>query len=175
MGIEIDEPRWTDADLRKWKVRRRFQLANWAAASRPGSPALRKAIVMAASRIVEFALQSGHEMSAEGLARLKVSNDDVLRLSGPALLTDAIREHLRETTGDSIDAVSGLKAPTQLGSVLVLPVNFFASGQRHSGANDFDDPSACLNHLFSVRARDQSVSLTCIGQLAARAVTPSGL
>ncbi|KAL4997437.1 hypothetical protein BDV10DRAFT_169636 [Aspergillus recurvatus] len=35
-----------------------------------------------------------------------------------------------------------------MGGLCVLPVNAWGNGQRHSGADDFQSPHACINHLF---------------------------
>lgn len=141
VGLEIDEPNWTAADMRRWKVKRRFQITNWAFASKPGSAALRHAIVMAASRYVAFTLSRG--------ASCAITNHDVLELSGPGLFTDAIDDYLQTTANVSLKSASGISEPRRIGSILVLPVTAFASGQRHSGSRDFNDPGACLNHFFS--------------------------
>lgn len=43
----------------------------------------------------------------------------------------------------------GLDESQRNGGLLVLPVNVWGNGQRHSGSGDFDTPGACLNHRFS--------------------------
>lgn len=49
----------------------------------------------------------------------------------------------------------GLAGYQRNGGILVLPINVWGNGQRHSGAGDFNNPDACLNHRF-VRTWKQS-------------------
>jgi len=34
------------------------------------------------------------------------------------------------------------------GGLVVLPINIWGNGQRHSGAEDFESAHACINHQF---------------------------
>lgn len=52
-----------------------------------------------------------------------------------------IDEHESESSG----AQDGAR---NMGGLLVLPVNVWGNGQRHSGAEMFDSKAACLNHRF---------------------------
>ena len=84
---------------------------------------------------------------------------DILEVTGPGMWTDAVMDAMdaninarasgdaKGGEGPSWRVFTGLKSPEVVGNILVLPVNYFASGQRHSGAGLFDVPEACVNHL----------------------------
>jgi hypothetical protein len=85
---------------------------------------------------------------------------DVLEVTGPGMWTDAVIDAINanssELGADERDKTlqrrpwstfTGLRIPRLAGDVLVLPINYFGSGQRHSKSGSFDVPEACVNRL----------------------------
>jgi len=81
---------------------------------------------------------------------------EILEITGPGMWTDTVMDGMNSDAkirgGNTSEEVSwtmftGLHSPKVVEHTLMLPVNYFGSGQRHTGAGGFDVPEACVNHL----------------------------
>ncbi|KAK2010236.1 glycosyltransferase sugar-binding region DXD domain-containing protein-containing protein, partial [Colletotrichum eremochloae] len=127
------------------------QLTQWTFASAKGHPVLWRMIRRVMSemrRQIEEA--EGTENEKEG-PKVVFSDDDVLRVSGPAGWTEEIYEYLSEVTATEFTwkNLTGLKTPTLFDDVLVLPINGFATGLGHSGSSVSDVDETMVRHFFS--------------------------
>lgn len=50
--------------------------------------------------------------------------------------------------GDESRSSGAQNVNGDMGGLLVLPINVWGNGQRHSGAEMFDSKAACINHRF---------------------------
>ena len=84
------------------------------------------------------------------LAGVKVGKKEVLEATGPGAFSDAVMEVLANNLGRKVDwaEVSGMKEPKLFGDVLVLPINAFGSGQKHSHSGDKAYGEICAKHHF---------------------------
>jgi hypothetical protein len=49
---------------------------------------------------------------------------------------------------DAADSKAGESGGMTHGGLVVLPINVWGNGQRHSGAEGFESVHACINHRF---------------------------
>lgn len=102
---------------------------------------------------------------------------EILEITGPGVWTDAVLDTLATSAKalgaapqahSMMDVVDGMErmtwrpftgisnkteivlAPKDMEPVglIVLPINYWGNGQRHSGAKNFNAEEACVNHLF---------------------------
>ena len=161
VGIEIDEPSADEAVQRKWKWSRNHGFTQWTVISKPFAEPLKLAIIRAISHTYALARlrgvsEPGKLRSGKGIFDWFLGSytvKDILEITGPGMWTDSVLDSInRDTAQQSGRAVSwyaftGLEIPKVVGHVLVLPINYFGSGQRHSEAGNFQVPEACVNHL----------------------------
>jgi mannosyltransferase OCH1-like enzyme len=171
VGIEIDEPRATKRAQKHWKWSRNHGFTQWTVIAKPFSEPIKLAIVRVVSHAYAFAtlrdvsdpakLRSGRGPFDYLLGSYSVT--DILEITGPGMWTDAVLDSINgyshqegnqragykvlPTDRYSWTSFTELNAPKSAGQVLVLPINYFGSGQRHSNAGDFQVPEACVNHL----------------------------
>ncbi len=164
MGVEIDEPTATRAVQQEWKWSRNHGFTQWTIAAKPFTEALKLAVVRSISHTYALArmrgvsdpgqLRSGRGLLDSLFGAYTVK--DILEITGPGMWTDAVMDGMNANAknrgGNTSQGVSwtmftGLQRPKLVEQTLVLPVNYFGSGQRHSGAGAFDVPEACVNHL----------------------------
>ncbi|KAF7510943.1 hypothetical protein GJ744_005773 [Endocarpon pusillum] len=156
VGIEIDEPYASPTMKKQWHWSRTYGFIQYSLyAPRRFSPFLRKAIV----RVIAHSKR--HNLASSGnFHGPRYSEEDILEVTGPGELGRISREervtwapfhHLKEPLwideheSESPGAQDGAR---NMGGLLVLPVNVWGNGQRHSGAEMFDSKAACLNHRF---------------------------
>jgi mannosyltransferase OCH1-like enzyme len=171
VGIEIDEPLATKAVQRKWHWSRNHGFTQWTVIAKPFAEPLKLAIVRSISHAYALARSRGvshpeNLRSGRGLFDFFYGSytvKDILEVTGPGMWTDAVLDFMNSDVQNPIvDRVNhghgwramvswvtftGLQSPRLVGEVLVLPINYFGSGQRHSGSGDFQLPEACVNHL----------------------------
>ena len=72
------------------------------------------------------------------LADLYIAEEEVLEVTGPGAFTDAMMEGLNNAMGRKVEwsEVQGLKEPKLFSDILILPINGFGSGQKHSHSSD---------------------------------------
>lgn len=165
VGIEIDEPSATKAVQKQWKWSRNHGFTQWTMIAKPFAESLKLAIVRAVSHSYTLARLrgvSGPEKLRSGKGLLDwfvgaYTVQDILEITGPGMWTDAVFDSINTNAQNSVEGrrreivswstFTGLKIPKQVGPVLVLPINYFGSGQRHSGSGFFQVPEACACHL----------------------------
>lgn len=165
VGIEIDEPQATKAVQRKWKWSRNHGFTQWTVIAKPFAEPLKPAIVPSISHAYTLArlrgvshpenLRSGKGLFNYFLGSHKIK--DILEVTGPGMWTDAVLDSMNapvvdrinhgQESGTMISAFTGLQSPKLVGEILVLPINYFGTGQRHSGSAIFQLPEACVNHM----------------------------
>lgn len=111
--------------------------------SKPGHPIFEKVV----ARVVHH-LEYLARIQNTSLGSLKVSKKEVLGATGPGAFTDAVMEALTENMGRKVrwDEVSGLKVPKIFGDVLILPINGFGGGQKHSRSGNSEYGERLVQH-----------------------------
>jgi hypothetical protein len=163
VGIEINEPNSSQATRIKWRWSRVYGFAQYTMASKPFADPLRTAIV----RVVAHAYALAKSKGVKDPQSLWGYTDvDTLEVTGPGMWTDSIIDALETARQDDAklsgvpvdkekritwEPFSKLDKPTlfETGGVLVLPINYFGSGQRHSGAGNFKTDESRVLHYFS--------------------------
>lgn len=138
VGVEYDDNTY------KMFVRP-VSFCQWTLMAKPGHPIF-EAVV---SRVI-YHLEYLARIQNTNLAGLKVGKKEVLEATGPGAFTDAVMENLSNTMGKKVEwsEVQGLKEPTLFGDVLILPINGFGSGQKHSHSGDPAYGEALAKHHF---------------------------
>lgn len=110
------------------------------------------------TRIVKRVVANLQEYSKKnGTTATVLSTPDVRveEVTGPGIWTTVVWESLSEAVGGAkLDYrnVSGLKEPTLFGDILILPIDGFGTGQRHSGSfRDGKTEATLVEHSFSMR------------------------
>lgn len=124
---------------------RPIAFTQWTLMAKPHHPIFETAVKRFMSNMEYLARLKGVE-----LAQLETSKKDVLQGTGPGMFTDAVMEVLRDQSPHPIDWSSfhGLKEPQIFGDVLVLPINGFGSGQKHSHSSDTAYGVPLVRHHF---------------------------
>ncbi|RDW82791.1 hypothetical protein BP6252_03903 [Coleophoma cylindrospora] len=176
LGIELDEPYWNPETKAAWHWSRSFgfgQFAVWA--PKRFDPIIRRAIVRAIahmrthSRIDKAVLaRSGNQVNIGEVSGASMFTDVVLEVLSENLVADhAIRDrdaglerrvtwkrfkHLKDVAWIEGRSAAETKEDNMRG-VAILPINVWASGQRHSGSRSFDEDMACINHVYGKQPR----------------------
>jgi mannosyltransferase OCH1-like enzyme len=157
VGVELDEAFSPDrlAKNARFRWARGFGFAQYAFATRPYSRAMREAVVRVVSHAhVRAARGRGADaLAVEGARQRRYSKMDIHGVTGPEMFTDAVIDVVQEASREypvTWRNFTGLTAPfyDEASGVCLLPINYFGSGQRHSGSKPYDDPDACVNHYF---------------------------
>jgi alpha 1,6-mannosyltransferase len=128
VGIEVDTDR---SDWEDWYPRS-LGFCQWTMAAQPGHPVLAKTIFDASRKLKETP---------------KVTEKDVVHLTGPAVWTDAVLSYLNELdVGEK--QLRGLEHSTLHGDVYVLPITAFSPGVGHMGDKGLTDKEARVEHQF---------------------------
>jgi alpha 1,6-mannosyltransferase len=152
VGVELDEafsPDRLEKNARfHWA--RGFGISQYAFMTKPFSAVMRQAVIRSVSHATTLSRKYGIDRP-DGSHRY--SNKDIHGVTGPEMFTDTIMDVVQEASMEypvTWRNFSGLTTPFHDASsrVCVLPVNYFGSGQRHSGSKPFDNPDACVNHYF---------------------------
>jgi alpha 1,6-mannosyltransferase len=144
VGIEFDR-----LDGPNWRgVHRDLQFCQWTIMAAPGHPLF--GAMLERSMFYLRELLGSHDMSY--FPNLQLSTNDVLTTTGPAAWTDAVFQELKlmDPTIQSLRDISGLKEERLIGDILILPVDGFGAGQRHSGSTRGRVPKAArAKHRFA--------------------------
>ncbi|CAL8575806.1 hypothetical protein XPA_001710 [Xanthoria parietina] len=107
-------------------------------------------------KMLELSLEKNTPMS-----QLELHDRDVVRITGPRGFKDVVFEHLSREVGERIRwrNVTRITEPRLFGDTLIVPINFFAAGQQHSGS-DGASPDRRVQHYWSGTWRhwDESMS-----------------
>lgn len=144
VGIEADPDR---PDWKDW-YSRRIQFCQWTIQSKPGHPILRQIVANITSTTLS--------KLADGTLK-KMTDDEVVDFTGPAVWTDTIfgffnDERYYTITEDMNDITwedfTGMVAPKKVGDVVILPITSFSPGQMTMGSENVDHPMAFVQHDF---------------------------
>ncbi|KAK2028149.1 hypothetical protein LX32DRAFT_498704, partial [Colletotrichum zoysiae] len=127
------------------------QFGQWTIAGAKGHPIfwrmLRRVLVEVQNRT------KGDNMTAiDGKQNiLSFTDNDILRISGPAGWTEELFEYMSIVTATEVTwrNLTGLTDPVLFGDVLVLPIDGFTTGVPHSGASLENGNATMVRHLFS--------------------------
>jgi len=138
VGVEYD-----DTTYRMFV--RPMSFCQWTLMAKPGHPIF-EAVVARVIHHLEYLAR----VKNTDLGNLEVEKKEVLEGTGPGAFTDAVMEVLSNDMGRRVEwsEVQGLKEPKLFGDVLVLPINGFASGQKHSHSGDKEYGEALVKHHF---------------------------
>ncbi|CAK7211301.1 hypothetical protein SBRCBS47491_001077 [Sporothrix bragantina] len=96
-----------------------------------------------------------------GILSTKLTDKDVLAITGPAAWTEVVFEHLDQVAGTGVgqpritwETLSGMKEPQLYGDTLVLPIDGFATGVPHSHASGGKSEQTLVRHQFQGKWRD---------------------
>ena len=95
------------------------------------------------------------------ISELELHDRDVVRITGPRGFKEVVFEHLSREVGESVGwrNVTRITEPKLFGDTLIVPINFFAAGQKHSGS-DGASPDKRVQHYWKGTWRhwDESMS-----------------
>ncbi|KAK9456081.1 hypothetical protein V1511DRAFT_520950 [Dipodascopsis uninucleata] len=157
VGVEIDEPYADDATQKLWDWPRIYGLTQYTIVAKPFSKPVRTAIL----RVIAHAYTLSKMKGKNEPGKLSYySPEDIFEVSGAGVWTDALIDTMNYKRKDiSWLAFHKLSKPkrmlTEDGSIVVLPINYFGNGQRHSGSGDINQLEVCVTHLFSKSWRKQ--------------------
>jgi len=99
--------------------------------------------------ITDKMLELSHEKNTP-MSQLELHDRDVVRITGPRGFKDVVFEHLSREVGERIGwrNVTRITEPKLFGDTLIVPINFFAAGQQHSGS-DGASPDRRVQHYWS--------------------------
>ena len=113
-----------------------------------------------ALNITNKMLELSHEKKTS-LSKLELHDRDVVRITGPRGFKDVVFDHLSKEIGESVGwrNLTKLTEPRLFGDTLIVPINFFAGGQAHSGS-DGASPDKRVQHYWKGTWRhwDESMS-----------------
>lgn len=136
----LDGPNWGE-------VHPDLQFCQWTIAATPGHKLFSYMAEWAISALEEF-IKARQTTYSE----FNFISSDVMELTGPAAWTDAVFRQLQEYEPDltSLRDLSGLTEPKLAGDILILPIDGFGMGQRHSNSTaDVSVPkTALVQHQF---------------------------
>ena len=124
---------------------RPISFCQWTLMSKPKHPIFEAAV----SRVM-YHLEFLARVQRTTLGGLKLSKNEVLEATGPGTFTDAVMEVLRDRVGGDLtyQDFHNMQEPTLFGDVLVLPINAFGFGQKHSHSNDPNYGDILVRHHF---------------------------
>lgn len=125
-----------------------LQLATWTMMSKPHHPLFATLISKSVRKLQDKAVEQFGEGDIWGL---KMSYEDVLRSTGPTMVTEAVWEYLGERTGVEFGwrNVTGREEPFLVGDVLILPVVAFGRRGKRGGEGE-----ALVQHYFEGKWKD---------------------
>jgi len=137
VGIEYD-----DTTYRMFV--RPISFCQWTLMAKPGHALFESAIHRVMSNL-EFIARRRRVT----LRELKLDKMEVLEATGPGMITDVVMEVLRDQ-GQNVtwETFHEMKEARLFGDVLVLPINGFAGGQKHSHAGDPAYGEKYVQHHF---------------------------
>ncbi|KAL8866041.1 MAG: hypothetical protein Q9174_006534 [Haloplaca sp. 1 TL-2023] len=139
VGVEKDHP--TDDEPEGWS----FRFVQHTLMTAKGHPIM----VNMVRNITDKMLQLSYEKQVP-VEELELHDRDVVRITGPRGFKDVVFEHLSAQVGWSVGwrNVTGMVEPRLFGDTLVVPINYFAAGQQHSGS-DGKSPDRRVQHYWS--------------------------
>lgn len=125
---------------------RQVSFCQWTLMTRPRSMVYENVINKVIARLEHIA-----RVQKVPIANITLSREETLAATGPGAYSDAvlatIRQQLRNPSLDW-DVFYGLQEPQLFGDVLVLPINGFGAGQKHSNSSKPDWGQVYTQHHF---------------------------
>nr|OQO31214.1 hypothetical protein B0A51_02054 [Rachicladosporium sp. CCFEE 5018] len=139
VGIEFD----TRSDDVRADMDAAAQLCSWSIMAKPGSRHIQ--------HVTDTVLARLQELGNTPAGIHAPSIDDVLRTTGPRVFTNALLSSMSKQIGVPITTrnLSYIEEPKVIGSVLILPISSFASGQEHSASKPWGNEQQLLSHHWS--------------------------
>jgi mannosyltransferase OCH1-like enzyme len=139
VGIEYDDSTY------KMFVRS-VSFSQWTLMAKPGHAIFERAVGRVRANLEVLARVKRVEMKD-----LVLKKEEVLEATGPGMISDVVLEVLRDQTGKKALDWKDFKRwrePRLVGDVLVLPINGFASGQKHSHSGQEGWGRTLVKHHF---------------------------
>lgn len=123
---------------------RPISFCQWTMMAKPGHPIFDVAVQRVMSNLEFVARRRKVTMD-----NLTLDKGEVLAATGPGLITDVVMQVLNDQ-GHNVtwETFHGQKEPRLFGDVLILPINGFASGQKHSHSGDRAYGEVYVSHHF---------------------------
>lgn len=128
------------------------QFCQWTLASAPDHPTLWTMLDRILAKVGKL---------KGGLLGDKLSDTNVLEITGPAAWTEVVFEHLNQVAGTGVgkpritwETLTGMTEPQLYGDTLVLPIDGFATGVPHSHASRVKSKQTLIQHQFQGNWRD---------------------
>ncbi|MCJ1336896.1 hypothetical protein MMC09_002174 [Bachmanniomyces sp. S44760] len=139
IGIETDTAH--DKEAEGW----RFRFVQHTMITAKGHP-----VMMSMARNITNKLLQRVHGDWTSIAKLELHDKDVVEITGPRGFKEIVFTHLSQQIGEPIGwrNITGLKSPRLFGDTLILPINFFAAGQSHSGS-DGNSPDKLAQHHWA--------------------------
>ena len=141
IGIEIDQPEgptWSS-----WHYP--YGFCQWTLMAKPGHMLMERIVTNVVTNLNKYA--GDHNQT---LGSIQLDFEEVLALTGPAAFTDTVLALLTELTDSNVtwSNITRPQGPQLFGDVLVLPIDAFASGQKHSNSGPSHGEDVLAQHLF---------------------------
>ncbi|OAA43726.1 Glycosyltransferase, DXD sugar-binding motif protein [Metarhizium rileyi] len=120
------------------------QFAQWTMAGQKGHPVFWAMV----DKILDLVAKRTLERAGEDVS---FSDNEVLGITGPAGWTEVIYEHLSKEAGRDVTWLDlhGMREPRLFGDTLVLPIDAFGTGLRHSQASRKTTEQTMVMHYFA--------------------------
>lgn len=138
-GIEYDDNTYP-------MFARPIGVCQWTLMGKPGHPVFQKVV----ARVI-YHLEYLARIKHVELSGLTLDKKEVLEATGPGAFTDSIMEVISDFEGRRVawKELSQLKQPKLFGDILILPINAFGSGQKHSHSGNPDYGPSLVKHHFA--------------------------
>jgi len=126
VGVEYDDTTY------KMFIRP-MSFCQWTLMARPQHPLYHKVL----QRVI-YRLEYLARLQKVTLSQIVPDKMQILEATGPGSWSDAVLEEVRSQTGQHLQFqdFQGIKKPVLYGDVLLLPINAFGFGQKHSHSSD---------------------------------------
>ena len=138
VGIEMDHEKKEEDD--GWA----FRFTQHTLVAAKGHPIMMNMVRNVTNKMLMLA-----EKKHTTMAELELHDRDVVRITGPRGFKNIVFDHLSQETGTNVGwrNLTGSTEPKLFGDTLVVPINFFAGGQSHSGS-DGASPDKRVQHYW---------------------------
>jgi mannosyltransferase OCH1-like enzyme len=142
IGVEIDEPEWSDHPILGSKSE---SFCQWTFMAKPRLRLLMKLI----DGIVDWLLETSRNQGVS-IANIQLNFDEVLSGTGPSAFTKAVLADMSARSGQTVTwkAFHNLAESKLISGILVLIVEAFAAGQGHSDSGNHNARSALVKHHY---------------------------
>lgn len=139
LGIEVDN----DFGHNRSKL---FEFVNWTIMARRNQPFMRYLV----DRVIDN-LEVATSKHNTTLANFKPQRQEVIDVTGPMALTQAVFQYLSDTSQTVVtwQNFTKMKRPQLFSGILVLPINAFGAGHQVQWSGADEDGSALVHHHFA--------------------------